>query len=87
MLADEVVGEPQLPGDRPLWSWVEFGEPQLPGDRPLWSWVEFGEPQVPGDRPLWSGVESEVVSSSLMISSSFPSSSSNRYMGISCGTL
>ena len=38
---------------------------------------------VPLGVPLWFDVESAVVSRSLIISSSFPSSSSNKYIGIS----
>ena len=45
--------------------------------------VPLGVPPVPLEVPLRFGVESVVVSSSLIISSSFPSSSSSRYIGIS----
>ena len=58
-----------------------YGVPGLP----LWLSGPLGLPLwllVPLGLPLWFGEES-VVSRSLIISSSFPSSSSNRYMGIS----
>ena len=65
----------------PPWPSGIYGAPGLP----LWLSGPLGLPLwllVPLGLPLWFGEES-VVSRSLIISSSFPSSSSNRYMGIS----
>ena len=63
-----------IAGSSPILFGVVVPEvPLWPLEVPLWS-LEV---------PLWFGVDSAVVSSSLIISSSFPSSSSNRYMGIS----